>query len=745
MKRFFSVLTVIIIVINISSPIIFAVNESINTTITENEDEKNKQNTTNSIENKTIESTNDEKNNEESIIIGNDIDTEELNDDAQPFSNETENLIQKAQARMCVDEPFGNYIDGKIINIVGWFLCSDTSAKLKIYIDGKDTNTNILRVEREDVLKAVPGYGGRVSNPKPGFTATLDLSKVTYGNHTIKYVVLDGNGIELQKVEKTVTIDNRTKARMCVDEPSGNYIDGKIANVAGWFLCSDTSAKLKIYIDGKDTNTDISRVEREDVLRAVPGYGGRVSNPKPGFTATLDLSKVTYGNHTIKYVVLDGNGIELQKVEKTVTIDNRTKARMCVDEPSGNYIEGNTLNINGWYLCNVKSNIKLYIDNEEQKIYIPREEREDVLRAVSGYGGREYNPMPGYKITLDISKYTKGTTHKIKISIVDENNNEITTSEKQIQFFSNDIGELCLDLPTRTVFTGDNITFIGWEMSQLPDSNIKLYVDGKETKVTTKRLLREDVIAARSWRYGGKDVNPNPGYEITLNINQYNEGSHTVEIKLYSKEGKLLATKSKLISVVKNIYFGIDVSKWQYGIDWRAVKQEGVNYSIIRVGYGQTLSNKDAYFEANYNSCVQNGIPVGVYTYSYALNVEEARLEAYAVLNWLNGRNLRLPVFWDVEDKCQNNIDRDTLTAMADTFCSIIQNNGYKAGIYGNKNWLTNKLNMGYLQQKYDVWVAQYYHECTYEGRYDIWQYTSEGYLSGISGKVDCNWFYKRY
>ena len=241
---------------------------------------------------------------------------------------------ESKKARMWIDEPTVNYIDGKSIDIVGWLLSDDKNAILKIYIDGKDTNTMIARVEREDVLNAIPGYGGKALNPKPGFVATLDLSNVKYGTHTIKYAVLDGNGVQIQKIEKVVNIDNRTKARMYLDMPTGNYIDGKNINVAGWFLCSDSNSTLKIYIDGKDTNAVITRVERNDVLNAIPGYGGKTENPKPGFTTTLDLSKIAYGNHTIKYAVIDGNGIELQKIEKTVNIDNRTKARMYLDTPA---------------------------------------------------------------------------------------------------------------------------------------------------------------------------------------------------------------------------------------------------------------------------------------------------------------------------------------------------------------------------------------------------------------------------
>ena len=85
-------------------------------------------------------------------------------------------------------------------------------------------------------------------------------------------------------------------------------------------------------------------------------------------------------------------------------------------------------------------------------------------------------------------------------------------------------------------------------------------------------------------------------------------------------------------------------------------------------------------------------------------------------------------------------------TKIMDTNPVFNKNGKLSFAIIGSKGRMEiNTLDMNYLETKYDVWVAQYNTECTYEGRYDIWQYTSEGSISGISGNVDCNWFYKKY
>lgn len=187
-------------------------------------------------------------------------------------------------------------------------------------------------------------------------------------------------------------------------------------------------------------------------------------------------------------------------------------------------------------------------------------------------------------------------------------------------------------------------------------------------------------------------------------------------------------------------YRGIDVSKYQNDINFNKIKD--VDFVIIRIGYGMYESQKDSKFERNYEGFKNINVPIGVYLYSYAKSEEEAKKEALVVLKWLNGRSLDLPVYFDIEDKSQVNLGKKTLTNMCDTFCGIIEKAGYKAGIYANKYFFTTYLDYEKLQGKYAIWVAQYNDRNTYGGRYDMWQYTSNGKVDGIKGYVDMNILY---
>ena len=190
-------------------------------------------------------------------------------------------------------------------------------------------------------------------------------------------------------------------------------------------------------------------------------------------------------------------------------------------------------------------------------------------------------------------------------------------------------------------------------------------------------------------------------------------------------------------------YRGIDVSKWQGNIDYKKVKNTGIQFIIARIGYGMYENQKDKKFEDNYKGAINNNIPIGVYLYSYALNENDASKEADVTLKWLNKRKLNLPVYYDVEDKSQALISKKNLTKMCETFCNKIEKAGYWAGIYANKNWLTTHLDYKYLEKKYTIWVAQYNNKNTYSGKYDMWQYTSKGQINGINGNVDMNILYK--
>lgn len=188
---------------------------------------------------------------------------------------------------------------------------------------------------------------------------------------------------------------------------------------------------------------------------------------------------------------------------------------------------------------------------------------------------------------------------------------------------------------------------------------------------------------------------------------------------------------------------GIDVSKWQRNIDFRKVKNDGIDFVIIRIGYGKYESQKDLYFEKNYEEARKAGLPVGVYHYSYATSIEDAKLEAACVLCWLNKRKLDLPVYFDIEDKCQSKLSKKLLTDICKAFCNRIEAAGYWAGIYANKHWSNNLINGTELGKRYTYWVAQYNNKCTYNGPYDMWQYSSSGKVDGINGNVDMNYMYR--
>ena len=184
---------------------------------------------------------------------------------------------------------------------------------------------------------------------------------------------------------------------------------------------------------------------------------------------------------------------------------------------------------------------------------------------------------------------------------------------------------------------------------------------------------------------------------------------------------------------------GIDVSKHQGVIDWKKVKAGGVEFAIIRIGYGGSAPVKDERFEENYKNAKGNGIKVGVYLYSYADSESDLIKEYESVIDWLGNRDLDLPVYFDVEDKKMSSLSKSVLSNYVKTFCDKIEKAGYWAGIYANKNWLENKLDMNYLKD-YTVWLAQWTNSPTYKGSYAMWQYTSNGKVDGIGGRVDMNY-----
>lgn len=194
---------------------------------------------------------------------------------------------------------------------------------------------------------------------------------------------------------------------------------------------------------------------------------------------------------------------------------------------------------------------------------------------------------------------------------------------------------------------------------------------------------------------------------------------------------------------------GIDISKYQTGVDYKKVKADGVEFAILRIGYTGygtgKLQAKDTLFETHYKGCKDVGIHVGGYFFGRGVSAEEGKKEAEYVLSLIKGKTFEYPIFYDTEDTYyQAKATKAQNTAACKAFCDTIKAAGYKTGIYASKSWFTDRLNDNELKA-YDHWVAQYYNKCTYAGDYIMWQYTSSGKVIGINGNVDMNWCYKNY
>ena len=189
---------------------------------------------------------------------------------------------------------------------------------------------------------------------------------------------------------------------------------------------------------------------------------------------------------------------------------------------------------------------------------------------------------------------------------------------------------------------------------------------------------------------------------------------------------------------------GIDVSEFQGNINWAKVKADGTEFAILKLGniYDYDTNYKDSKFDTNYKNAKEQGIKIGAYIYNYCNTVDTLKKGIEWALKRLDGKKLDMPIYLDMEDKDIQGETKATLTNQCNEFSKMIETAGYKAGVYANLNWLENELNPKDFDKDISVWVAQYNNECQYKGKYDIWQYASNGKVDGISGNCDMNYLY---
>lgn len=188
---------------------------------------------------------------------------------------------------------------------------------------------------------------------------------------------------------------------------------------------------------------------------------------------------------------------------------------------------------------------------------------------------------------------------------------------------------------------------------------------------------------------------------------------------------------------------GIDVSKHNGVIDWERVKAAGVEFALLRCGYGvENPAQKDLQFERNYAECRRVGIPVGAYHYSYAVNAEGAEREAEFCLKLIKGKQFEYPVFFDIEERRQVNIGN--CDALVRAFCDKLEKAGYFAGVYSYDAFFGSNLSRD-IPSRYAAACARLGAKPKFVKDYGIWQHSWTGRIDGISGDVDMDICYRDF
>ncbi len=256
--------------------------------------------------------------------------------------------------------------------------------------------------------------------------------------------------------------------------------------------------------------------------------------------------------------------------------------------------------------------------------------------------------------------------------------------------------------------------------------------NGEGTTSAIRSLFPDQIVVANQGRYYF--------FPITDAIEHHGFGPEDFD---YGDDGYLTYVGDD--STVES-RIGVDVSRFQGEIDWEQVAGAGIDFAMVRAGFRGTTEGKllqDDYFIDNVEGATANGIDVGVYFYSQAINEDEAREEVQIILGLIEPYKITYPVVIDVEyaesDKARTaNLTTDEYEAVVKVFCEAVKKAGYTPMIYGNVTSYTLLMDAVDVDD-YDIWVAYYGLPLYYPYHFDIWQYSKSGRVDGIDGDVDLN------
>ncbi len=248
-------------------------------------------------------------------------------------------------------------------------------------------------------------------------------------------------------------------------------------------------------------------------------------------------------------------------------------------------------------------------------------------------------------------------------------------------------------------------------------------------------------------------------YKSTVSVveHDFQTGRYQVDLKITDTRGIVQVFSQKNLELscsqeykAKNVFQGIDVSRYQGNINWTQVKAAGIDFAMIQVAYRDgvygTLA-EDKCFKNNIQGALAAGIDVGVYFFSQAITEDEAKEEADYAMKLVEQYKITYPICIDSEYRKNgraNSLNAAVRTNVVKAFCQEVSEHGYRAMVYASKSWFEDNLYMNYLSD-YEVWLARYHTVPEYTGTFHMWQHTNKGRVSGIMGDVDRDICYKRY
>ena len=713
-NKLFAIAIIFSIIANLFCGILYSVNA------TETQNAINENVIENKLENKTknnIANTENQVDNTTENIIENEIENS-IKDDKEKNNNVINNTIKNESSK-----------ENEIKNT----LENTTDSKKE---DSKNTIATESLTNNDNGIMVLSADGG-----KPGVTYRTHVQNIGWQGYVKDGAIAgtSGKSLRLEGINIKLTGNNSNlKIKYQVHVQNIGWQDwktnGEMAGTSGKSLRLEG---IKIKLESTEEYSVMYRVHVQNI-----GWQGWKTDGEMAGT--------------------QGQSLRLEAIQIKI-VPKVKKGTITLKTPSNGqtFYKPSTIKVSGSKSANVSNTkIKVYVDSK-------------TTPAVESSNSN-------FDLNIDSSKISDGA-HTIKVVLCTSNNEIIQQTTTKIY----------IDRQLHVQYRA-HVQNIGWQ-GYVKDGNMA-GTSGKCYRVealnislinapsNAKILYRTHVqnIGWQNWQQNGAMAGTTgKSYRVeAIEIKLQNMDKYTVEYQVHIQDkgwtdwyrdgetagtvgqGKRLeAIRIRLVpKKEKRQYKGIDVSVYNGRVNWGLVKRDGIEFAFIRAGFrgygSKGTLNEDPYYKLNMQGARQAGVPVGVYFVTQAINENEAREEAYWVLERVRNYKIDYPIAIDIEapglenpndiPRTQN-LDKNTRKRIARAFCETIQNAGYRPIIYCNVNWAYNYLNMSELSA-YDTWIASYRdNDPGYNGKYSIWQYTSKGQVGGVLGNVDRNICYKKY